>query len=207
MTSANVSSSSCPGANHRVANFYDRVHALYPLVECFCAPGRRRLIEHINQAPAGKLLEVGVGPGRHLRLYRQHEITAIDCSAKMVALCRRQAFGIDVRQMDGECLCFPDATFDYVAICHVLSVTMNPARMLAEAYRVLRPGGCVFVLNHQTPTNVCRYLDMLLDPLSDWCCFRSWFRLEDVHGVERFRISPLGTRSGFGLMAAHSLHK
>jgi phosphatidylethanolamine/phosphatidyl-N-methylethanolamine N-methyltransferase len=206
MTSVDISSSLDAG-NHRIARFYDRVHGFYPLVDCFCAPGRQRLIQHINQAPAGKLLEVGVGPGHHLPLYRQHEITAIDCSAKMVARCRRHASGIDVRQMDGECLRFPDATFDYLAICHVLSVTADPVRMLAEAHRVLRPGGRLFVLNHETPANAWRHLDTLLGPLSRWLCFRSWFRLGEVRGVERFQISPLGSRSGFGLMVAHSLQK
>ena len=193
--------------NRRVATFYDRVHRLYPLVDYFCAPGRRRLIEHINQKPAGKLLEIGVGPGHHLRLYRRHRITAIDCSAAMVARCRDRLPGLDVHQMDGEHLRFADSTFDYVAACHVLSVTADPARMLGEAYRVLRPGGHLFVLNHETPINAWQHLDRALVPLSRWLCFRSWFRLGEIRGVERFQMTALGSRGMCGLMAAYSLLK
>src|SRR5688572_7233254 len=117
------------GGNRDIAKFYDLVHWLYPAVDVFCEAGRRRLIEHINLQPPGALLDVGVGPGRHLRHYcGQHAITAIDCSPRMIESCRRHAPGASVRQMDGERLEFADATFDYVVLCHVLSVTNDPER-------------------------------------------------------------------------------
>lgn len=197
----------CRSSNLRVSSFYDRAIWLYPLVDCFCARGRHRLIHHINGAPAGRLLEVGVGPGGHLRLYRRHAITAIDCSAKMVASSRAFSPEADIRQMDGEDLSFPDSSYDYVALCHVLSVTANPTRMLAEAYRVLRSGGRLFVLNHETPINAWRHLDKMLMPLAGWLCFRSSFRLEDISGVERFRKKQRVSGGGFGLMRAYSLEK
>jgi len=193
--------------NQRVARFYDRAGWLYPLVDCFCAAGRRRLIAQINAAPAGQLLEVGVGPGRHLRHYRRHEITAIDCSPRMVARCHRHAPDTEVRLMDGERLEFPAASFDYVALCHVLSVTTDPARLLAETHRVLRPGGTLFVLNHETPFNAWRHVDALLAPVAGWLRFRSRFRLMAIAGVERFRVRPLEAGGLFGLMHAYSLEK
>jgi phosphatidylethanolamine/phosphatidyl-N-methylethanolamine N-methyltransferase len=193
--------------NHRVSAFYDWAYWLYPLVDGFCAPGRNRLLRSINQAPPGDLLEIGVGPGRHLRLYRNHKVTAIDCSATMVSSSRGFSPTTDVRQMDGEDLEFPDASYDYVVLCHVLSVTADPARMLAEAYRVLRPGGRVFVLNHETPSNGWRHVDHLLIPLARRLHFRSWFRLEEIPGVDRFRKRPLGRRGVFGLMSTYSLEK
>jgi phosphatidylethanolamine/phosphatidyl-N-methylethanolamine N-methyltransferase len=193
--------------NHRMARFYDRVGWLYPLVDRFCAPGRRRLIARINQEPPGRLLEIGVGPGAHLPLYRGHQITAIDCAESMVARSRRRLPGADIRRMDGEDLDFRDASFDYVALLHVLSVTARPASLLAEAYRVLRPGGRLFVLNHETPTNAWRHVEKLCVPLADRLCFRSWFRLEEIPGVERFRSKDWETRSGFGLMHSCSLTK
>lgn len=190
-----------------IGRFYDRVCALYPLVDVFCAPGRRRLIEQINQFPAGHLLEIGVGPGRHLKHYRGHRITAIDCSERMVASCRRQCPGADVRQMDGERLAFADASFDHVALCHVLSVTPNPAKMLAEAHRVLRAGGRLFVLNHETPANAWRHVDAVLAPFAARLRFRSWFRLRALPGVERFRALRSAGRGVCGLMATYSLEK
>lgn len=193
--------------NHQVARFYDWAYWLYPLVDCFCASGRRRLIEHINQKPAGRLLEIGVGPGTHLELYRKHHLTAIDCSARMVASARRQSPASDVRQMDGEHLAFPAASYDYVTLCHVLSVTADPAKMLAEARRVLRPGGLLFILNHETPDSAWRHFDTRIAPLARWLRFRSDFRLENISGIERFRRSPLGTSGPFGWMTACCLQK
>lgn len=196
-----------PAHNLRTARFYDRFGWLYPAVDRFCAPGRRRIIARINDEPAGRLLEIGVGPGFHLPLYRGHAITAIDCAARMVAGSRRRLPGADIRKMDGEELDFPDASFDYVALFHVLSVTARPAAMLAEAHRVLRPGGRLFVLNHETPANAWRHVEKLCAPLAGWLRFRPWFRLEEIPGIERFRARRRETRSGFGLMSASSLTK
>jgi phosphatidylethanolamine/phosphatidyl-N-methylethanolamine N-methyltransferase len=196
-----------PDHNLRTARFYDRAGWLYPLVERFCAPGRRRLIARINGEPPGRLLEIGVGPGFHLPLYRRHAITAIDCAERMVASGRRRFPGADIRQMDGEALDFPDASFDYVTLFHVLSVTARPEAMLAEAHRVLRAGGRLFVLNHETPANAWRHVDRLCAPLAGGLCFRAWFRLEEVPGVERFRARRREMRSGLGLMSACSLTK
>lgn len=189
------------------ARFYDRVFRLYPLVDWFCAPGRQRLIDEINRAPAGRLLEVGVGPGDHLPLYGDHAVTAIDCSVRMVESSRRHAPAAEVRQMNGERMDFPDASFHYVVLCHVLSVTPDPAGMLAEAHRVLRPGGRVFVLNHETPDNAWRHVDRLLTPLARGLHFRSHFRLRELAGVERFRLRPLRAGGLCGLMKAYSLEK
>lgn len=195
-----------PG-NRRVARFYDWVHPLYPLVDLFCAGARRRLIGEINRHPPGRLLEIGVGPGRHIPLYRGHTVTAVDCSAAMVASCRRVAPDVEARVMDGEALAFPAGCFDYVVLCHVLSVTTKASRLLAEAYRVLRLGGRVFVLNHETPTGLWRHLERLVLPMAGWLQFRSWFRLGEVAGVERFRCTRLTIRGCGGLMRAHLLTK
>lgn len=201
------SAHSAVGDNSRISTFYDWVFWLYPLVDTVCAPARRRIIQHINELPAGRLLEIGVGPGHHLRLYRRHRITAIDCSAKMVSSSRNHCPETDVRQMDGEQLDFPDASYDYVTLCHVLSVTANPARMLAEIHRVLRPGGRLFVLNHETPANAWSHVETMLNPLAGWLRFRSSFRLDEVGGVERFRKRALGSAGAFGLIKAYSLEK
>lgn len=195
-------------ANARVARFYDWVGWLYPLFEVFGATGRRRLITLINAHSPGRLLEIGVGPGVHLPLYRSHAITAIDCSAQMVARSRLQRPDADIHQMDGERLGFPNGQFDYVVLCHVLSVTTHPEHMLAEAHRVLRRGGRLFVLNHETPTHAWRHVEAAITPLARWLCFRSQFRLDALAGVRRFRRQQrLELGAGWGLMQAYSLQK
>ena len=49
-------------------------------------------------------------------------------------------------KMDGEALEFDDASFDF-CYCHtVLQFTPEPARMVAEIHRVLRPGGQAIIM-------------------------------------------------------------
>ena len=56
-------------------------------------------------------------------------------------------------QMDGENLQFPDCYFDYVVLSHVITVVDDPEKLLEETYRVLKPNGKIFILNHFTPKN------------------------------------------------------
>lgn len=195
-----------PG-NRRVARFYDWAHPLYPLVDLFCGGGRRRLIAEINRHPPGRLLEIGVGLGRHLLLYRGHTVAVVDCSPAMISSCRRVAPEVEARVMDGEQLAFPAGFFDYVVLCHVLSVTTDAARLLREVHRVLRPGGRAFVLNHETPAGPWRHVERLAEPVARWLRFRAWFRLREVAGLARFRCVRLPISGCGGLMRAHLLEK
>jgi ubiquinone/menaquinone biosynthesis C-methylase UbiE len=52
----------------------------------------------------------------------------------------------DLSVLDGEHLPFADNTFDMVYVHGVLQYAANPAQMLAEAKRVLRPGGHVVTM-------------------------------------------------------------
>ncbi len=52
--------------------------------------------------------------------------------------------GIQYVRSLGEQLPFQSASFDFVACCNVLDHTSNPDVVLAEIYRVLRPGGTFF---------------------------------------------------------------
>ena len=190
-----------------VGRFYDRVAAFYPLVDLFCGSGRARLIAHINRQPAGRLLEVGVGPGRHLRRYRRHAVTAIDCSVAMVSRSQRQAGGAVVRRMDGEQLEFADGSFDYVVLSHVLAVTRDPARMLGEARRVLRGGGLAFVLNHETPVGLWRHIEAAAMPLGRRIFLRTWFRVREVEGFAAFRGARAVPGGWLGWVNAWALEK
>jgi len=100
-----------------------------------------------------EVLEVGCGTGavvRHLAsLPRVARVTGVDPSPLFVARARELAAGLPVAFAvgDGRALDLPAASFDAVvfhtALCHV----PDPARALAEAHRVLRPGGTVAVFD------------------------------------------------------------
>ena len=93
------------------------------------------------------VLDVGCGVGNDLARFAKAGaiVTGIDLAEHSVKLARDnfsfRGLEGDFQQMDGEKLSFPDASFDAV-FCHtVLHFTPHPEAMIAEIYRVLKPGG------------------------------------------------------------------
>lgn len=72
-------------------------------------------------------------------------MTGIDLSSTAIELARQnfrqQELHADLRVMNGQAMQFPDASFDVVYVHGVLQYAADDDAMVAEAYRVLRPGG------------------------------------------------------------------
>ncbi len=98
-----------------------------------------------------RMLEVGPGPGaatEHLR-HLVADLTLLELDeAAVAALEERYAgAGVSVQAGDATAMPFPDASFDSVGaftVLHHVPTVAQQDRILAEALRVLRPGG-VFV--------------------------------------------------------------
>lgn len=97
---------------------------------------------------AGKrVLEVGCGAGTDLVRFARGgaDVTGVDIAASAVALARenfaQQGLAADLREADGEALPFADNTFDYVYAHGVVQYTSDPAALVRECRRVLKPGG------------------------------------------------------------------
>ena len=92
-------------------------------------------------------LDVGCGEGHNTRLLarRGARVTAIDVAENFIAHARREEarepLGIDYRVASAVQLPFPDATFDFVTAFMSFMDVPETDRVLAEAFRVLRPGG------------------------------------------------------------------
>ncbi len=170
-------------------NFYNKFSFFYPLADLFLKPQKRKLFQEINKLPPGELLEIGVGNGKHLALCKTHKITAIDTSTSMLEIAGKQKKeNVELLQMNGEDLQFPDKSFDYVILSHVIAVADNPERLLAETFRVLRPEGKVFILNHFTPNNWLKYVDKSLQPISKIFHFKSLFYMDSLSAIKKFRL-------------------
>ena len=93
------------------------------------------------------VLEIGCGPGLDLVRFARNgaRVTGVDIAPVALELardyCRVAGVPATLLEADGAHLPFPDASFDLV-YCHgVLSFVRDPAGVIAEAHRVLRPGG------------------------------------------------------------------
>ena len=93
-------------------------------------------------------LEIGVGSGRFAAPLGVP--IGIDPSRKMLRYASNR--GIRTIQAVAECLPFRNAAFDYVLAVTTICFVDDPARMLNEAWRVLRPRGtvCIGFIDRET---------------------------------------------------------
>jgi ubiquinone/menaquinone biosynthesis C-methylase UbiE len=149
----------------RSANSYDGWMRFY---DRLLLDNRRRSI--CAQA-TGRTLELAIGTGLNLPFFpRDVDLVGIDLSFDMLAIAGRRArllgLDVDLRVADGQALGLPDSSFDTVVATLFLSTVPDPRRAIAEAWRVLRPGGRLLLLDHvRSPTKVVRLMQRLLEPL------------------------------------------
>lgn len=168
-------------------DFYNRFSIFYPVVELFLRPQKLQMFEEINGQKPGSLLEIGIGNGKHLSMYKKHQVTGIDSSIGMLEIARahnkQQAL---LLLMDGQELNFEANSFDYVVLSHVIAVVDKPEQLLRETYRILKPGGKIFILNHFTPGNWLKYVDHAFAWFSKAFHFRSVFYMNQLLGLKQF---------------------
>ena len=107
----------------------------------------------LGRRPLGRLVDVGTGTGRMIELFgpRSSQATGIDRSSDMlrVARVKLEAAGIasSLRQGDMYALPLGDQSAETVVIHQVLHYAHSPATAIAEAARVLAPGGTLLVVD------------------------------------------------------------
>jgi ubiquinone/menaquinone biosynthesis C-methylase UbiE len=117
-------------------------------------PFRERIVSDAR----GDVLEVGAGNGFNFPHYRAAaRVVAIEPDPEMrkrgVARARAATVPISLVPGDALRLEYPDASFDTVIFSLVLCTIPDPGRALAEARRVLRPGGEIRFYEHVRSTD------------------------------------------------------
>jgi ArsR family transcriptional regulator len=112
------------------------------------------LLQMVPGQAVGRLLDIGTGTGRVLELLapRISHGVGVDASKAMLELARarlaRPGLGhCSVRLADMYRLPFPNDGFDLAVMQMVLHYADDPPGVLAEAARVLRPGGRLIVID------------------------------------------------------------
>ncbi len=136
---------------------------------------RRALLADVG----GDVLDLGAGTGANLPfLSRDARVVAAEPDPAMSKQLRLRArelnLSVDVVTTDAEALPFASESFDTVVSTLVLCTVRDPERALAEAKRVLRPGGRLVFLEHVAAEDPGRYrlqrwLEPVWTPLAGGC--------------------------------------
>ncbi len=148
-------------------------------------------------------VELGCGTGyvSAWMVRRGASVSAIDNSNRQLATARRLAaehdIEVDFRHGNAESLPWPDDSFDFAVSEYGASIWCEPSAWLAEAHRVLRPGGVLaFLGNHPmaaccTPPDGSDVLTSLQHPWFELGRF-DWTEVEDDPGGIEFCPSISG---------------
>ena len=138
-----------------MASLYDR-YVLPGLLRCACgAPPIAKQRAKVVPKATGRVLELGIGMGLNLSFYNPEAVTSVtgvDPSPELRAIAlaapRDTRLAVDVQDGTAEALPFEDHTFDCVVCTFTLCSVGDPGTALAQAKRVLKPGGRLLYCEH-----------------------------------------------------------
>lgn len=140
------------------------------------------IFQNINFSNVKNLIEVGCGVGAQteimLRRFPKINVTGIDLNEHQLSAAQDYLSQLpyakdrfNLKKMSGDNLIFDAGTFDGAYLCWVLEHVPDPARVLSEVRRVLRPGSEIIVnevMNHS----------FFLDPYSP-SVWKYWMAFND----------------------------
>lgn len=123
---------------------------------------RRFLVSRIDVGPDATVLDVATGTGavaRELLAQKRCTVVGLDQSPEMLAEARRRLpASVTLIEGQAEKLPFPDAAFDALTFTYLLRYVDDPAAVLRELARVVRPGGTIAGLEFALPRGLWRPL-------------------------------------------------
>ena len=143
---------------------------------------RKRSLAALADGPPRDVLLLGVGTGLDLpHLPAHHRYVGIDLTAAMLVRARPRASGLHFVPLRGDVqrLPFHNASFDSIVLHLILAVVPEPALCLAEAVRVLKPGGQLLVFDKFLRRGEAGW-KRLLNPLTRHVASRLDVVFEDV---------------------------
>lgn len=159
-----------------------------------------------NACPNANILELGVGTGLSLPLYRSDlNITGIDISEKMLNKAQKRVErnhltqNITLKVMDAAHLVFPDNSFDFVVAMYVASVVPDVSAFLEEISRVCKPTSHILFVNHFASENPrIRYLESKFARVQNIVGFNSDFDITNILDYKKLQLVDSYNTNLFG---------
>ncbi len=163
----------------RTAQEWDAIRALhYPESDIEAA-----ILDTAGEGPFERVVDIGTGTGRMLSLLSPFAdiVEGLDLSHQMLTVARANlntggVTNASVRHGDAAAMPFDDNSVSLVIAHQVLHFLEDPARVITEASRILKPGGRLIVidfaphtLEHLRTEQAHRHLGVSDAYFSDWC--------------------------------------
>lgn len=176
----------------------------------------KKIRPRIMEEMAGRVLEVGAGTGASFSYYPDDaQVIATEPDPHMLKRAEKRLAemnrpNVELRQAPAESLPFDDASFDHVLSTLVFCSVRDQAKALAEARRVLKPGGTFRFWEHirNDESRFWGTLQDLITPVWRWFAAgchpnrRTQQAIEEagfrIEWVERIQAAP-GTPEVYGL--------
>lgn len=162
--------------------------------------GLREIRREALASATGRTIDIGAGTGANLPLYPQavSELVLAEPDPHMLRKLQPRlgdaATATKVVQAGAETLPFEDGSFDTAVFTLVLCTVPNPSAALAEAARVLKPGGKLLFVEHvrADDPDLARWQDRLERPwhfFGDGChCNRDTASMIGAAPFEQVRV-------------------
>ena len=160
----------------------------------------RDIADLLKKAPYESLLDVGCGTGFLLELLSSQkaaQYTGLDLSPEMIKMAEKKTIpGTEFTVGSAEALPFADGSFDVVTCSQSFHHYPHPKKAMAEAWRVLKPGG-LYILS-----------DTGISGIGAWIDNHILFRLStsgDCHTTDRKGIGAMMAQAGFAVTDSRQL--
>lgn len=160
-------------------------------------PDLQVIVDAAGLTGGERVVDLGCGAGHTAMAVAPHaaRVTAVDVTPEMLDVAaglaaRRGLTNIDFERHDATCLPYPDARFDVATSRVAAHHYHDPRPFVAEAARVLKPGGRLLLSDTVAPEDAacdsfCNAFELLRDPshVRNWRV-SEWSALMREHGLE-----------------------
>jgi ubiquinone/menaquinone biosynthesis C-methylase UbiE len=167
-----------------------------PLEKIRLAQKRKELFDNVS----GDVLEVGYGTGTNLKYYPYHQMDSITLLDRRSPDALRidtipETVSLALHEGDLTTLPFEDEQFDSIVSTLVFCTVSDPEQGMNELYRVLKPDGRLYFMEHILPCT---------QPYKKWFEILTPFWKKVAHGCHLNRDTVITIQhSGFELVEYH----